>query len=164
MKYLVIFFFVPMITHADIYKCNKTEKLIFSDIPCAHDAEKIQVKTTNQSNGYINDSYLNKMDFETSDNQRINKINSVIRIVVSKGKDCKHDLKESKKMERCFDYMNYVMAGGVYRKAYNNFRQFTKNRNQKNLTTLVSEIDGINKNIKLVAEYTSLLRSFMNDN
>jgi hypothetical protein len=47
MKYLTILFLVPMIANTDIYKYTQAGKLIFSDIPCSHDAEKIKIATIN---------------------------------------------------------------------------------------------------------------------
>lgn len=162
MKYLVLLLLVPVISYADVYKCNQSGKLIFSDIPCALDAEKIQIKETNQSHGYINDLYLNEMEFGSNSGDMLTNINSVIQIVVSKGSDCKRELKEGKATSSCLEYMQYVMEGGAYRKAYKNFRQLTQNK--KNIKTSNSQIDKISKNVERVAEYTSLLRDFLNTN
>ncbi len=163
MKYLFILLIIPMVSHADVFKCNVGGKLTFSDIPCAPDAEKIHIKETNQSNGYINDLYSNEMKFGAGNNQLIKRINSVIRITAAKGKDCKNDLTTSDSMSSCFDYMNHVMAGGAYKNAYNNFLQLTQNQDQKNLAAFKSEIAEINNNVKLVTEYTSMLRSYLNN-
>jgi L-serine deaminase len=87
------------------------------------------------------------------DSQEINKINSVIQMATSKGRDCKQDLKETKQMARCFDYMNDVMKGGIYMKAYKNFSNLTQNGKSKNLMITQSKMKEINRNMEVVAEY-----------
>lgn len=164
MKYLVILLLIPVISFADVYKCNQSGKIIFSDIPCSQDAEKVLLKETNQSHGYINDLYLDEMGFDGNGEDMLTNINSVIQVVVSKGKDCKRELKEGKTTSSCFEYMNYVMEGGAYRKAYKNFRQLTRIKANNNQETYGHQINEINKNVELVAEYTSILRDFMNNN
>ncbi len=162
-KYLIILFFLPIMANADIYKCKQADRLIFSDIPCSHDAEKIKVKETNHSNGYINDSQLNKINIAASDGEKISNIKSIMEAVASKGRECQQDLKETQQMKRCLEYMNYVMAGSQYDKAYKNFVKLSQPKKAKNLASHLSEINDINRNVKLVEEYTSGLRSYLKD-
>ncbi len=162
-KYLVILFFLPMMAEADIYRCKLPDKLIFSDIPCSYDAEKIKIKETNHSNGYINDSQLNKINITANDEEKLTNIKSVMEDVASKGRECQQDLKETDHIKRCLDYMNYVVAGSQYDKAYKNFVKLTQTKTAKNLAPHLSEINDINRNVKLVEEYTSGLRSYLKD-
>ncbi len=164
MKYLVLLLLIPVNSFADVYKCDQSGKLIFSDTPCSPNAEKVLLKKTNQSHGYIHDLYLNELGFEGNRNDMLTNINSVIQIVVSKGKDCKRELNEGKTTKSCFEYMNYVMEGGAYRKAYSHYRQLFNNKANQNLESTNSQANEINKNLELVAEYTSLLREHLNNN